>query len=161
MFPKRSSEGWSSVFGEVTVGVWKSGHILFAVFRLPFGCKIPPHHRRNIINAKKITLTDGRKQPTRTRTPTRTPMASKRTPASREPCAVFRLSVSRARVSASDHPHTHPTHTHHPTQKQPPKRQAKPPPKTAEKPTQNGGKNNPKKGGYNAPKTHRPKSREL
>lgn len=151
-----------SVFGERNVGVWKSGHILFAVFRLPFGCKIPPHHRRNIINVKKITLTDGRKQPTRTRTASAT--ASTRTPASREPCAVFRLSVSRARVSASEYTtHTHhPTHTPpKPTQKQPPKRQAKPPPKTAEKPTQNGGKNNPKKGGYNAPKTHRPKSREL
>lgn len=94
-----------SVFGEKFVGVRVSGHILFAVFRLPFGCKIPPHHRRNIINAKKITF-DGRTQP-----PTRTPTASKRTPASREPCAVFRLSASRERVSASGYPHTPPKPT--------------------------------------------------
>ena len=48
-----------SVFGKMGVGVRVSGHILFAVFRLPFGCKIPPHHRRNIINDKKIRF-DGR-----------------------------------------------------------------------------------------------------
>ena len=48
-----------SVFGEMFVGVMVSGHTLFAVFRLPFSCKIPPHHTANIINAKKIRF-DGR-----------------------------------------------------------------------------------------------------
>ena len=93
------------------MGVRVSGHILFAVFRLPFGCKIPPHHTANIINAKKIRF-DGRTPP-----PTRTPTASKRTPASREPCAVFRLSVSRERVSASEYSPPPPP----PPQKTPPK----------------------------------------
>ncbi len=88
------------------MGVWESGHILFAVFGRPFGCKIPPHYRANIIDAKKITLTDGRKRASRAPVHVRAlyPFAVR-------PCARSRLSVRRCR-SRSPTPPTHPTKTH-------------------------------------------------
>lgn len=88
------------------VGVRVSGHILFAVFRLPFGCKIPPHHTANIINAKKIRLTDGRKRASRA--PVRA-------------CAVCRVCRAPLRPFAFTRSPLPFTFAHYTTPKQPPK----------------------------------------
>lgn len=121
-----------------------SGHILFAVFRLPFGCKIPPH-TVNIINAKKIRF-DGR-------TKTGKPCARSRLRRLRLPCALAPVRLFAVAVAVRVrplHPPTPPpqnnpqktthTHTHpHPKSKpkNPPKTGAKNRPKTGDTNTQN------------------------
>ncbi len=122
-----------------------SGHILFAVFRLPFGCKIPPHHTPNIINAKKITLTDGRKRASRAPVHVRAlyPFAVR-------PCARSRLSVRRCRSRSpttptpppQNNPPKTPPHAHTPT---PEKQAEKTHPKRGRKPPKNTGDTNPRK----------------
>lgn len=121
--------------------MWESGHILFAVFRLPFGCKIPPHHTPNIINAKKITF-DGR-------TKTGKPCARSRLRRLRLPCALAPVRLYPFAVAV----HVRPLHPHHHPKTTPKEYPQTPTQKQAENPPKTGAKIAPKGGNPPPPKT--------